>query len=321
VWHAVGVRFAAVQKLLDEAVGVVFPAAQSVVIDGGRVVWRGGAGACDERTVFDLASLTKPLSTVTLLLRQMAVGRISLDDEPRAGLSVRLMMAHASGLPAWRPFFERLSGREILEAARSEPLESKPGEVARYSDLNFMLLGDWLEQRTGRRQNDLFTDEIAAPLGLELGYLPKDAAHCAPTRDHRQGVVDDENCRAMGGVAGHAGLFGTAADVAALASALLDGQVVDAIWLQKAWAFAGVPAGSTWGLGWDHPSAENSSAGTRWPRDGVGHLGFTGTSLWLDPPRHRAVVLLTNRVNPTRDNERIKPFRGVFHDAVFDGLT
>jgi CubicO group peptidase (beta-lactamase class C family) len=117
----------------------------------------------------------------------------------------------------------------------------------------------------------------------------------------------------MGGVAGHAGLFGHARDVAALVRSLFDEKT------HPYWEPANIP-GSTWCLGWDRPSATNSSAGTRWPRTGVGHLGFTGCSLWLDPPRRRAVILLTNRVHPSRSNDRIKQFRPLIHDAIVQAL-
>src|SRR6185436_14930141 len=189
----------------------------------------------------------------------------------------------------------------VLAAVRAEPLERPPGSASVYSDLGFILLGAAL----GPLER-LFREQVAP--GLEIGFGPRDPARCAPAEGLR-GVVHDENARALGGVAGHAGLFGHARDVAALIAALFAEPD------HPYWTPSGIP-GSTWCLGWDRPSATGSSTGTRWPREGVGHLGFTGCSLWLDPNRRRAVILLSNRVQPTRANERIKQFRPVLHDAV-----
>lgn len=335
--------WAAVERVLSGAVGTVFPSAALVVIDALQKVKQVSVGAANGGTIFDLASLTKPLATVSLTMAALDAGALSLADEPRPGVTVQHLLAHASGLPAWKllapapGFSDARAG--IVEAVRREPLESAPGAAARYSDLGFILLGDWLERRLGSRLDALFTERIADPLGLAIGYGPRAAEACAPTEGELRGVVHDENARAMGGVAGHAGLFATAGDVAALAAVLL------ATWagkseigftfsrkgethftfpvlpstLRRFWSPSGVP-GSTWCLGWDRPSAAGSSAGARWPRDGVGHLGFTGCSLWLDPPRGRAVVLLSNRVHPTRANDRIKAFRPLLHDAIVAAL-
>ena len=174
-----------------------------------------------------------------------------------------------------------------------------------------------MERQAGARLDELFRTEIAEPLGVATAYLPKDPSACAPCEGLR-GVVHDENARAMDGVAGHAGLFSTAHDVARLA---LDWRTR---WTRggverQLWQPSGVQ-GSTWCFGWDRPSAEASSAGTRWPRDGVGHLGYTGTSVWIAPGRGRAVVLLTNRVEPTRENEKIKELRPALHDKIVEAL-
>jgi CubicO group peptidase (beta-lactamase class C family) len=349
--------FAAVDALLEDAVGVVFPAAQLVVLDGLEKKHERSYGNCANDTLFDLASLTKPLCTATLCMQLEERGALSLDEEPRPGVTVRQLLAHASGLPAWKLLplagaaHPPVGARAFLQR---EPLEAPPGTRAVYSDLGFILLGMHLEQRTGRFLEVMFAEEIARPLGVEVAFLPP-PARCAPTEGDLRGVVHDENARALGGVAGHAGLFGHARDVARIAHALL------AAWatappaatstaappaapekrtnvrafsepseknersffsggaVRKFWAPSGV-AGSTWCLGWDRPAAVGSSAGERWPRDGVGHLGFTGCSLWLDPARGRAVVLLTNRVHPTRANDRIKQLRPVLHDAVVAAL-
>jgi CubicO group peptidase (beta-lactamase class C family) len=256
-------------------------------------------------------------------------GALTLADRPRPDLTVADLLAHASGLPAWRPLYQAGDAQAMRAAVLAEPLEAAPGTRSVYSDLGFMLLGWHLEARLGAPLDQLFARRIAAPLGLELGFRPADAAACAPTEGTLRGVVHDDNARVLGGVAGHAGLFGTAADVSRVAHALVAAwhgarsTALPRLWpaarVQQMWRPSGVP-GSTWCLGWDRPAATGSSAGARWPRDGVGHLGFTGCSLWIDPPRARWVVLLSNRVHPTRANERIKAFRPVLHDAVVAAL-
>lgn len=304
-------NWASVDRMLQDAVGAVFPSAQLVVIDGGAVVLERAVGAADADTVFDVASLTKPLATASLVMLK----GIGLDETVRPGVTVFHLLSHSSGLPAWK-----LLGPDPVTAARAEPLAYPTGTRSIYSDLGFILLGDHVARRCGRSLAELFRDAIAAPLEIETTYAPAfDPSRIAPCEGLR-GVVHDENARAMGGVAGHAGLFSTARDVAVIARALLaawrgDGGLFPPDALRRFWSPANVP-GSTWCLGWDRPSPGASQAGTRWPRSGVGHLGFTGCSLWLDPPRGRAVALLSNRVEPTRANERIKQLRPALHDAI-----
>jgi CubicO group peptidase (beta-lactamase class C family) len=297
-----------VDKLLATAVSTVFPSAQCVVVDGGRTVLDLAVGAADARTLFDIASLTKPLSTA--LLTMLPASAVRLDEEVRPGITVRDLLSHSSGLPAWK-----LLGPRPVEAARREPLAYPTGTKSVYSDLGFILLGDHLQRRTTLAQATLFADRIAAPLGVETTYTP-DASRCAPCEGLR-GIVHDENARA--GATGHAGLFSTARDVSRIVAAHFEDRLVPRAIVDRFWQPAGVP-GSTWCLGWDRPSATGSSAGAHWPRDGVGHLGFTGCSIWIDPSRRRWVVLLSNRVEPTRDNERIKEFRPRLHDAVVAAL-
>ena len=324
---AVSERFGAARALLEGAVGAVYPAAELLVVDGGEPVLSLRAGDCGPGTVFDLASLTKPLCTTTLVMRHLEAGRMSLGDELRPGVTVRLALCHASGLPAWRPYFQLLAGAAdghaaVIAAARAEPLERPPGERSVYSDLGFLLLGDAVERVGGAP-----LDAQWRALGLSAATFHPDPAACAPTEGGLRGVVHDDTARFMGpGVGGHAGLFGDAAAVAAVTLELLAawrgeaGRVVAAETVRRFFAPAGI-AGSSWCLGWDRPSASGySSAGGRWPRDGVGHTGFTGTSLWVDPARDRFVVLLSNRVHPGRDNDAIRGFRPRLHDAVLSAL-
>jgi CubicO group peptidase (beta-lactamase class C family) len=317
--------FAKVNGLLDEALDHVFPSAQLVVVDRFSPRFERTLGDCTSATLFDIASLTKPLATAALTMMALDDDVIALGDRPRPELTVEQLLAHASGLPAWQPLFALGGARAIVEAIAREPLESAPGTRSVYSDLGFMLLGSYLEERLGQSLASSFAQRIAEPLAIEVRYRPPDPSACAPTEGDLRGQVHDENARAMGGVAGHAGLFATARDVSRLVHALVvawhgaRSATVPRLWSQarvrQFWSPSGVP-GSTWCLGWDRPAAAGSSAGERWPKDGIGHLGFTGCSLWIDPARARWVVLLTNRVHPSRANERIKQLRPRLHDAI-----
>ncbi|MSP59055.1 MAG: class A beta-lactamase-related serine hydrolase [Myxococcales bacterium] len=341
----------AVRDLLRSAVGTVFPAAQLLVCDGGSTQLDEAVGDCTTETRFDVASLTKALVTTTLVMRLGDAGRLPLDHELRPGVTVRHALAHAGGLPASQPLHELAAAgepedlrRAVIEAARTEPLETPPGTRSVYSDLGFILLGDAVEQAAGTRL-DLQWAEVAEELGIAASFDP-DPAGCAPTRPSPgpeagpaeelslAGTVHDDNALAMEGVAGHAGLFATAREVGVVARALISAwcdctqswcdrikkPIAAPATVRAFWTGSGVP-GSTWCLGWDRPSPGGSQAGALWPRDGVGHLGFTGCSLWIDPPRGRFVVLLSNRVLLGDGNEAIKTFRPALHDAVVQALA
>ena len=327
--------FDEVRRLLKESAGAVFPSAQLVVGEEGVEVLRAHVGDCGEDTRFDVASLTKALCTAQLAMHSVDEGRLGLDEVvhhgPGAGhpITVRHLLGHSAGLPAWQllqpaPGFDDPRAG-IVETVRRTPLQAPPGARSVYSDLGFILLGDLIEQRLGDRLDRLFSARIAHPLGLQTSFGPCPSDRCAPTEGEIRGVVHDENCRAMGGVAGHAGLFSTARDVSRIVAALVaawrgaPASVVSSSTVRAFWSPCGV-AGSTWCLGWDRPSLEGSSAGTLWPRDGVGHLGFTGCSIWIAPALGRWVVLLSNRVHPSRANEAIKAFRPQLHDAVWRAL-
>jgi len=264
---------------------------------------------------------------------------------------VRHLLSHSSGLPAHRPFWRQAAEapserRAIALLAAREPLEYEPGTRAIYSDLGFILLGWLIERVTGDRLDMAARREIAAPLGLAsttfmslsdlderarlLGDRSIAATQLCPER-HRVliGEVDDLNAMAMGGIAGHAGLFSTAEDLSQIAAALCrawrgddagGGALVERDVIRTFWSPSGVP-GSTWRLGWDGPADANSQAGTKFSRAGVGHLGFTGCSLWIDPARDSWIVLLSNRVHPAvPKDDRFKKFRPLLHDAIVDAL-
>jgi serine-type D-Ala-D-Ala carboxypeptidase len=315
----------------------------------------------DAHTCFDLASLTKVLATTPLVLLSIQRGRLRLDmpvhrllesytGQGREGITVRMLLDHSSGLPAWRPYYEEvrtapgglglatLMGQEaVRRMVAAEAPEVEPGRRALYSDLNFILL-DWiLERINGRPIDVLFSEWLAGPLGLgDLFFVdlksPEEAARlrrrrvfaateCCPWRERVLiGEVHDDNCYAMGGVSGHAGLFGTVQDVAVVAQTWLDAflgrdGIFDQDLVTQFWQRSEVP-GSTRTLGFDTPSPRASQAGEGFGPRTVGHLGFTGTSVWVDPDRELSVVLLTNRVHPTRKNEAIRQFRPVLHGRV-----
>jgi serine-type D-Ala-D-Ala carboxypeptidase len=311
-------------------------------------------------TVYDLASLTKALVTSVLVMKEVERGALELDEplanrlpefdgEGRGGVTIRHLLSHSGGLPGHRPYWKLVANAPserwaISLAAAREPLEYSPGTLSVYSDLGFILLGWLLERTTELRLDALAARDIFGPLGLRAaGYVDlTDAAARAGLLAERSvaatqqsvvrghlvlGEVDDLNAFAMGGIAGHAGLFSDAADVSAIAAALVaawkgngTGSLVGRDVLRTFWRPAGVP-GSTWRLGWDGPSAKGSQAGAHMPRTAVGHLGFTGCSLWIDPERETWTVLLANRVHPhVPEHERFRELRPRLHDAVLEAL-
>lgn len=350
----------------------IFPGAVLAVRQGGDRCWVIPTGhlstdsprdAVTSSTIYDLASLTKPLSTVTALALLVQRGRCRLDDRidsvlqeleeaPVGPATIRQLLTHSSGLPGWRAFYERLSpdaalpaspddranaGRQLLRLMKQEGLIYKMGERCLYSDLGFMLLGIMVERLSGSSLDRFVAEHIAQPLKADpFCYLPigpemeaersSMIGHIAPTEWDTWrgrlicGEVHDENAAALGGVAGHAGLFGSAEAVLAVTgvwlagyhhkSSLLDRDIVREFSARH----EGVP-GSSWALGWDTPSPPSSS-GQYFSSRSFGHLGFTGTSIWIDPVSELEVVLLSNRVHPTRKNDGIKSFRPVIHDLV-----
>jgi len=309
-------------------------------------------------TLFDIASITKAVVTSVLAMHEVAAGRIALElpvvellpefeGADRAHVTVRHLLCHSSGLPAHRPFWRQAAEapserRAIALLAAREPLAYEPGTRAIYSDLGFIVLGWLLERVTGVRLDVAARRQITEPLGLAATTFmslsdPDERARVLGDRSiaatqlcserHRVliGEVDDLNAMAMGGIAGHAGLFSTAEDLSRIAGALCaawrgDGALVDRDVIRTFWSPSGI-AGSTWRLGWDGPAAANSQAGTRFSRAGVGHLGFTGCSLWIDPARDSWIVLLSNRVHPAvPKDDRFKQFRPLLHDTIVDAL-
>ncbi|MBI2223099.1 MAG: beta-lactamase family protein [Acidobacteria bacterium] len=310
----------------------------------GRLTYDAEAPATADDTFFDLASLTKVLATAPLVMRAVDRGQLRLGDPVRGYLphwrgtdrddvTIRDLLAHSSGLTAYLPFFRDYSGRaEFERAICALPLEYAPRTRSIYSDLGFMLLGFILEDLFGRSLASCF-DELARAIATgPIGFNPPAALRprTAPTEVDPwrgrllAGEVHDENCWALGGAAGHAGLFGTAAAVGTFARTVLEAFRRDTALARRttmelfARRTIDVPDSSR-ALGWD-TMLPTSSCGTKLSARAIGHTGFTGTSLWIDPEQDLYIVLLTNRVHPTRENNRLKELRGKIHDAVLSGI-
>jgi CubicO group peptidase (beta-lactamase class C family) len=378
-----------VAQVIEAARGEgVAPAVDAAVLRGGAPVHLGACGDAQVEPdrvplapgdLFDVASLTKVVATGTLAALLVGEGRLGLEDRVadrlpgfeaagKGSVTVRQLLAHASGLPAWRPYFEAaradpVAGAAFLPPARRpaalgpafargralvrdavirEPLEAPPGTRARYGDPAFLALGWIVEGAGGAPLDRLFAERVARPLRL-ADTLYVDAAgaggpgwgrsfvateRCPHRHEVNRGAVNDDNAWAVGGVAGHAGLFSTAREVAALGQAWLDalrgrrGLLDPAV--ARAFAERDAAPESTRALAWDTPSAGRSSLGTRLgrgPRGALGHLAYTGCSLWVDRDAELVCALLTNHVHPGgRDPERILGFRRRFHDAVAESL-
>ena len=352
-------KLARAYEMLDRAAADhAFPGGVLAVGHQGRLAIRAfgklsdgaAAAAVKPDTIYDVASLTKPVVTTTLAAMLAEAGQLSLDapvaryvpewatssqSDWRGRVTVRHLLTHTAGLPAHEDYFKTLkTRREILARAAVEPLAYEPGTQSVYSDLGFMLLGDIIERLTGKHLDQLARERIFAPLGLpDTMFTPPQSlrTRIAPTENDLQfrktlvrGEVHDENAWAMGGVAGHAGLFSTAGDLAAFCQMLLNGGQYAHHRLLKRSTIAQFTAPASIAAnartpGWTVPTA-NSSSGHYFSGHSFGHTGFTGTSLWIDPDKPLFVVLLTNRVNPTRENEKIKDVRPALHDAVVEAL-
>jgi serine-type D-Ala-D-Ala carboxypeptidase len=359
-------RFGGAAMLLERGVtDHAFPGACAEV---GRVsgpLWRQAFGArtydpydshIPDDTIFDLASLTKPIATATLVMRAADDGLIAIDEpvgnrlrewrgSDRQEVTVRDLLAHCSGLPAYLPFFRDHTGRVEFEPAICRtPLEYVPRTASIYSDLGFILLGFILEDARNPSRTAGVVDPsagLAAQFRRVASFLSSDPLTFNPPRTDRPriaptefdawrgrtliGEVHDENAWALGGAAGHAGLFGTAAAVGGFARAVLATLAGNRILarpdtLHEFIARRPEIPGSSRALGWD-TMLPTSSCGARMSPTAIGHTGFSGTSLWIDWERDLYVVLLTNRVHPTRDNNRIRTIRPAFHDAVIEASS
>jgi serine-type D-Ala-D-Ala carboxypeptidase len=351
-------RFSSAFGILEKAIAArAFPGCSLAVTFGGELVARKALGRftydptsreVTSASIFDLASLTKVVATTAMAMILYERGLLDLeapvtaivpefagasnDNDSRREITLRMILAHSSGLPAYEKLFLDAKTRgDLLQAAFTTPLAAPPGARAEYSDIGFIVLGVVLE-RLADESLDLFCQrEVFGPLGMtRTTFNPAPALKVSipPTADDRafrhriiQGEVQDENASVLGGLAGHAGLFSTAEDSAIFAHAMLNGgypilrpSTIDLFSRRES-----APEGTSRALGWDTPSAPSQSGKYFSPRS-FGHLGYTGTSLWIDPDRELSITLLTNRTWPDCQNQAIKQVRPAFCDAVVEAL-
>jgi CubicO group peptidase (beta-lactamase class C family) len=350
-------RFAEAYSVLAQAISEqAFPGAAFGVLAEGNVVALDGVGRftydlqaepVTESTVYDLASVTKVSATTSMAMLLYQHGALLLDrplvhflprfaqgeaaGSARHQVTLRMLLAHASGLPGYARFFEGNADREeLLAACLRLPLQSPPGSRAEYSDPGFILLGQVFEGIAGEGLETFCAREVFAPLSMTSSCFrpPSDWRSAIPPTEedlafrHRviQGEVQDENCFVLGGIGGHAGLFSNALDPLLYAKSLLGGgRLFSSETVQLFTTRAQLPPNSSRALGWDTPS-QPSSSGNFFSRRSAGHLGYAGTSLWIDFEHHIAVVLLTNRTWPHRQSQAIRKVRPAFHDAVMKAL-
>ncbi|MDY6906053.1 MAG: serine hydrolase [Thermodesulfobacteriota bacterium] len=362
-------NFAAVTEMMTKAVSQgIFPGGVLCAGYRGTLVYHAAFGCADiykqipvtTETIFDLASLTKPLATAPAVMKLSAIGKLSVSDRlgdlvpafagtDKHRITVAQLLCHCSGMPAHRPFFSELSRlptnerrTALIESLAATKLEYEPGGTVLYSDLGYMLLRCVVEAVAGLRLDRFINANVYTPLGIKgLFFVPLHdggdpvgdnvrnrfaATEDCPRRGFLlKGAVHDDNAYESGGVDGHAGLFGTAENVHHIMMELLAiyrKASYDNIFTHNAVQRMLEPQlGTGRTFGFDTPDTEASSAGTRFSVHTIGHLGFTGTSVWMDVTREIIVVLLTNRVHPDRKNEAIKTFRPVLHDAVMDAVA
>ncbi|HEX3093119.1 MAG TPA: serine hydrolase domain-containing protein [Candidatus Angelobacter sp.] len=345
--------FAVLRSGIDQR---AFPGAAIAIAQHGKLIAHKGLGhftydapspAITAETIYDLASVSKVIATTAACMVLYDRGLFKLDQPivellpefaaqqdaaRRCQITLRRLLAHSSGLPAYVKLFQTAHNKdELLKHALQIPLTADPDSRAEYSDIGFILLGQALEKLSGEPLDQFCQREIFAKLNLAHTCFNPPAElkpKVPPTEDDRtfrhrliQGEVNDENAFVMGGVAGHAGCFSTALDVSVFAQCMLQGgsPLVKKETLEIFTRRQDSPAGTSRALGWDTPS-QPSQSGRYFSSRSYGHLGYTGTSLWIDPDRQLSVTLLTNRTWPDRGSQSIKQIRPAFHDAVIEAL-
>jgi beta-glucosidase-like glycosyl hydrolase/CubicO group peptidase (beta-lactamase class C family) len=332
-----------------------FPGGQLAIVREGVLVYNKSFGmllydnkiSITNNTLYDLASLTKVVATTVAVMRLFDQGRLGIDDPvarfippfasgKKSSITVRHLLTHTSGLPAFRPLHKaNTSPAEVIDSLYSTRLVADPGDSVIYSDLGMMILGKVVEVVSGEPLDRFVRREFYEPLGMSNTlFNPKEipAMRIAPTELDTYwrgklvwGTAHDENAAALGGVSGHAGLFSTASDLAVFMQMLLNGGTYGGIRYFQTPTVAQFTqrqeGAGTRALGWDTKSALGSSVGELFSERSFGHTGFTGTSIWVDPDRALFVILLTNRVHPSRLNTKIHRIRPLIHDAVIQALV
>jgi len=345
------------KSVLEQAVADrVFPGATFGVTRGGEIMTTGSAGrftyeadspAVPAGTVFDLASVTKVVAATAIAMilcdrEKLDLNRKVADvvpefagtggDHRRRRITFRMLLAHSSGLPAYARLFEKAHTRDaLLDATHNMPLEADPDSRAEYSDIGFILLGEALSRIAGEPLDAFCQREIFSKLEMrKTTYLPPASwkLQIPPSVNDQkfrrrviQGEVNDENASVMGGVSAHAGVFSNVEDVSKFALCILGygPQLFPKETIKLFATRQSIPAGTSRALGWDTPSPPSQS-GQYFSVNSCGHLGYTGTSLWIDMERQISITLLTNRTWPNADNQAIKQLRPKFHDAIMEEL-
>ena len=351
--------FATAFRIVEDAIAArAFPAASIAITHQGKLIALKTFGCFtfeDNRrvateTLFDLASVTKVIATTSMAMILYEHGLLELDapvvgivpeftddltgnvDQRRTEVTLRMLLAHSSGLPAHEKFYLKFRTRpELLHAAFTTPLIGDPGSHAEYSDIGFIILGIALERLAEESLDKFCQREIFGPLVMLhttfnppqviRGMAPPTALDETFRERIIRGEVQDENAFVLGGVAGHAGLFSTAGEVAKFAHAILSGgsPILRPETISLFTRRESTPPNTSRALGWDTPSSPSQS-GKYFSASSFGHLGYTGTSLWIDPSRQFSVTLLTNRTWPDCSNQTIKQVRPHFHDAIVEAL-
>ncbi len=358
-----------IEEAIQTAIGEkIFPGAALLVASKGEVVFRSFFGNATlfphpepvtEKTLFDIASLTKPVATAMIALAAMRDKGLSLhgsaakylkemeEEEDKRKITIRHLLKHTAGLPAWRPYFKEIarehpeivgkreSRQYYLEKISQESLEMPVAYQRIYSDLGFILVGILLENFLETTIDQVFAEKVAGPLELaDTFYIPVGARAPRPyesfaaTEDSGwrkkliRGEVHDDNAYTLGGVAGHAGLFSTIDDLHRFLIAFEKGYRGESPILPQELIMEFVGPKVKFKLGWDTPAQDESQAGKHFSRNSIGHLGDTGCSFWVDLEKDFHVILLTNRVHPhpTPQNDAIKQFRPKFHDLIYEEL-
>ena len=353
------------EEILKAIEQKVFPGAALLVASKGDVLYREFFGNATllpspepvaEKTLFDIASLTKPVSTAMLTLAAVKEKGLPLNgtvsrylegfrEEDKGKITIRHLLKHTSGLPAWRPYYEEIarehpnavgkreSRQHYLEKISQEPLDMPVAYQRIYSDLGFILLGILIEDFWGMTLDQIFLGNVATPLEMkDTFYIPAGAREPRPYERFAateesvwrkkliRGEVHDDNAYTLGGIAGHAGLFSTVDDLHRFLVAFEKGYRDQHPLLSRDLVHEFVGPKVKLKLGWDTPSQDDSQAGKYFSKNSIGHLGYTGCSFWADLDQDFHVILLTNRVHPSSKNEAIKEFRPKIHDIIYEEL-